>query len=320
MIFRHAGPQSIRSLLVEGAFRRARINRVAPLEDNFLIREYNRRFLISSPPRSVLARCTAWSWMIGEHAVHVLVPHRTRPCRSIVYLHGGSYLFTFTRLHWNFLARLATESRSIIIAPDYPLAPKYSWAHAYRMLRNMWERIESEIPAASLTLMGDSAGGGLALGFCQMLRDEGRALPASLVMLSPWLDVTMDNPAIEIIEDKDPFLSVEGLRKAGLAWAHGANPRKPAISPLYGDMTNLPPMSLFIGTKDILLADCRRLRELCAVTGARLDYYEYENMVHVWVLMPVDESEHAFRQILGIIDTSTACTDSEVWRRWSARE
>jgi acetyl esterase/lipase len=81
------------------------------------------------------------------------------------------------------------------------------------------------------------------------------------------------------------------------------------ISPIYGHFEGLPPMSLFVGTKDLLLADCRRFRELCAATGAQLDYYEYEGMLHVWMLLPIRESEHAVAQIAGILATQTQCVD-----------
>lgn len=75
-------------------------------------------------------------------------------------------------------------------------------------------------------------------------------------------------------------------------------------------------MSLFIGTKDILWADCRRLRDICLVTGAHLDYYEYEHMMHVWMLMPIRESKQALDQIAGILTTQPECASPDTVQKF----
>lgn len=313
MIFIHREPQSTRSMLLERAFRRVGIKGSADKEKtHFIIRQYAKSLLSAEPPLHIRARLEVQSFQVAGSRVHILVPHFEGCARCVLYLHGGSYVATFTRQHWNFLAKLAEATKSIIIAPDYPLAPEYRWADAYRMLFALWERLGAySLPLSSLVLMGDSAGGGLALGFVQALRDAHLPMPASLVMLSPWLDVTMENPQIERLDEVDPFLSIEALRKAGMAWAGGSNPRRMEISPIYGHFEGLPPMSLFIGTKDILLADCRRFRDICLLTNTRLDYYEYEQMLHVWMLMPIRESKQAIEQIAGILATQAECATIE---------
>jgi len=294
MIFINRGHQSVRSALFEQVFVRAKISHGpdAP-PPRFFMRHYTKSLISSAPTRLVRARLEVRSFEVAGRQVHILMPRAEGCTRLLLYLHGGSYVTTFTRQHWNFLAKLAETTHTAIIAPDYPLAPDKRWSDAYRMLFELWERLSAYVAPGHVGLMGDSAGGGLALGFAQALRDARRPLPAAVVMLSPWLDVTLENPEIQQLSPLDPFLNVEALRAAGRAWASGSNPRRHEISPIYGRLNDLPPLSLFVGTKDILLADCRKLWNICAVTGTHLDYYEYEHMMHVWMLMPIRESGSA---------------------------
>lgn len=310
MIFINRGSQSMRSALFEHMFVRAKVSHGPDAPPaRFLMRQYTKSLISSVPTRSVRAKLDVRSFKVGGRKVHSLIPRADGCTRMILYLHGGSFVTTFTRQHWNFLAKLAEETQTAIIAPDYPLAPEYRWSDAYRMLFELWEKMGAHFTLSSVGLMGDSAGGGLALGFVQALRDAHRPLPAAVIMLSPWLDVTLENPEIQQLSLQDPFLNAEALKAAGRAWTGRSNPRRHEISPIYGRMDGLPPMSLFIGTKDILLADCRKLWNICTVTSVHLDYYEYEHMMHVWMLMPIRESGYATEQIAGILATQTPCAD-----------
>jgi len=233
--------------------------------------------------------------------VHVLEPRDMNPALTVLFLHGGAYVMNATRPHWRFLASLVENTGCRVVAPDYPLVPASCYADAYPLLKGLYRHLVADAPSAPLLLMGDSAGGGLALGLAMAVRDEGQALPAGILLLSPWLDVTMSNHHIDEIDPHDPFLNVEGLKRAGLAWARGANPRKPWISPIYGVLAGLPPLHLFIGTKDVLVADARRFRGLCIASGADLCFYEFENMVHDWMLLDFKEAKMAMEQIAGIL-------------------
>jgi len=220
---------------------------------------------------------------------------------TLLFLHGGSYVINATHPHWRFLARLVERTGCRVVAPDYPLAPSHCYADAYRMLRSLYKALLERQPRPKIVLIGDSAGGGFALGLAMLIRDEGLPPPETLIMLSPWLDITMSNPRIAAIDREDPFLNREALVKAGESWARGANPRKPFLSPLYGTFGGLPTMHLFIGTRDILVADCRRFRDACQAAGARLAYYEFERMVHDWMLLDFKEAKIAVSQVVAII-------------------
>ncbi len=108
--------------------------------------------------------------------------------------------------------------------------------------------------------MGDSAGGGLALALAQKLKKDGMTQPQQIILLSPWLDVTMTNPEFKDREAGDPMLDIEGSQMAGKAYAGRLNTKNYLVSPMYGDLTGLAKISLFTSGKDMLIADVRKFR------------------------------------------------------------
>ncbi len=306
MIFRYTEAPSVSSLLFERLLRVAKVKDLAPsTTPAFLRRDYSRHLVSPNPPDYLKLKFRVSSRDAGGRAIYRLDPKDGEDPRAplVIYLHGGSYVLNATYPHWSFMASLVARTGCSIIAPDYPLAPEHCFADAYRMLIPLLKDMRKEASGRNIVLAGDSAGGGLALGCAMMLRDEGLPAPDALLLLSPWLDVTLDNPQIAQIDPFDPFLNAEALRRAGLAWAGGVNPRKPLVSPLFGNFSGLPPIHLFIGTKDILLADCRLMNERCRAAGTPISYYEFEWMVHVWMLLSFKEAKLASGQIASIISS-----------------
>lgn len=310
-LFRYSESPSVQSVLFEKMLWASKVkeSQEGP-EETFKKRDYSRALVSPEPPEYLRLRVEVFADDFRGMRIHRLEPKSKVPSLRVLFLHGGSYVLNATRPHWRFLANLVESTGCGIVAPDYPLAPEHTYADAYRILLAYCAELENKRASGErLVFMGDSAGGGLCLGLAMALRDDGLALPASLVLLSPWLDVTMSNPHIEVLDPEDPFLNVEALKKAGRAWAKGANPRKPWISPLYGNLHGLPEMHLFMGTKDVLAADARRFRGLCLAAKARLSFYEYDNMVHDWMLLDFKEAKLAAGRIAEIIK-SYELTDS----------
>jgi acetyl esterase/lipase len=299
----------MRSVLLEKALWAVRLkeSQESPSPE-FKHRDYSKSIVSPEPPEHLHRKLNISVQRIDGRNILYLSP-KTNPQepdrrKYILFLHGGSYVLGFTRQHWGFLARLAERTGSTVIAPDYPLAPRYYYVDAYKMLLSLYKQATVEIDPENLIVMGDSAGGGLALGLSQVLVSQNLPQPSKIVLLSPWLDVTMGNPYIKEIDPLDPFLSVRALKEAGASWARGANPRKPVISPIYGSMVGLAPISLFIGTNDILIADCRKLRGVARADGVTIDYYEYEGMFHDWMLLNFPEARQAFKQIVDIVSAA----------------
>lgn len=237
------------------------------------------------------------------HLVWTIAPKSGTPRKQIIYLHGGAYCNSFAPQQWNFIMRLVDAVGCTVTAPNYPHAPEFCVHDVFDFLLLVYHEIASREGSANVTVMGDSSGGGMSLALAQRLREDGREQPGNVILLSPWLDVTMSDPELAALDKIDPFLGVEGLKYAGAAYAGREDPKHYLVSPVYGSLKDLAPISVFIGTRDILLADCRRLRDKAAAEGVKLNYREYESMLHDWMLISLPESKQALREIVEIIGT-----------------
>src|SRR5690606_14370180 len=106
--------------------------------------------------------------------------------------------------HWEFLSMLVHQTHCTITAPAYPLAPQFTCVDAYNMLTPLYKEITSNAGAVNTILMGDSAGGGLALALAQKIKADNIPTPGKIILLSPWLDITLNNPEIKKIDSTDP--------------------------------------------------------------------------------------------------------------------
>jgi epsilon-lactone hydrolase len=256
----------------------------------------------TEPPRKIHKVCRVTSRQVHGRAVFTLAPKlRHASGIHILYLHGGAYIQNFVRQHWLFLSFLVEQTQCTITAPDYPLAPAHTYADAFAMVEPLYEAWVQAAGMGRTLLMGDSAGGGFALALAQCVKHNGMRQPSKIILLSPWLDITLTNPDIEKIDPLDPFLSVQGLRKAGLAYAGNASPVDFRLSPLYGSLNGVAEISIFIGSKDILAADARKLAAMATEQGITVNYREYKDMVHVWMLLNFRESKQARIEIVQLI-------------------
>lgn len=234
--------------------------------------------------------------------VWTLAP-RTRPSgKVLLYLHGGAYVRNINFFHWLLIGQLVRRTRATVVVPDYPLAPTASHRDAHAFVQRTYAGLLEQYAPEQIVLMGDSAGGGLALGLAQDLRDQGQPLPARLILIAPWLDVTVSDPAIEALAPLDHMLDPAAIRSAGLAYAGGDDPRHPSVSPLFGALHGLPRIALFVGTHDLLLADARALARRMQAEGHTMDLFEYPGMFHVWVAVTwLPEAQEALGRIAGLV-------------------
>lgn len=222
--------------------------------------------------------------------------------KYILYFHGGAYINNIFAGHWDFAAQLVRETGCTVIIPDYPLAPSSSFVDAFAMLDKLYKVLLSKVDSENIIFMGDSAGGGLALAFAEKNNSEEIAQPSQLILISPWLDVSMTNPEITDVQKKDPILSAKTLVLAGESWAGKSDTKNYLVSPIYGDLKGLPIISIFIGTHDVLYPDCKKLKNLMEQQSLPINYYEYPKMFHVWVLFPfLKEAKPATKQIIDLV-------------------
>jgi acetyl esterase/lipase len=219
----------------------------------------------------------------------------------ILHLHGGAYVQQISAHHWRFVRWLVEDLDAIVTVPLYPLAPEHTVEQTLPQIRRVYDRTLANEPPNRRVLMGDSAGGGMSLALAQRFRAEGRSQPGQIVLLSPWLDVTMTDPSVTEQDRKDPYLGASGLERAGHWYAGKIDRRDPRISPLFGDFSGLAPIAVFIGTRDVLLGDSRRLRDAATAAGVRVDYWEYPGMIHNWPMRRLPEGRRAREQITELL-------------------
>lgn len=240
------------------------------------------------------------------HEVYTLAPRSGSPGGHVVYLHGGAYVNPISRWHWAFISRLADKLGMTFTVPLYPRAPAHDCAAASAFLLSVYRDLVAAHDAAGLVVMGDSAGGGLTMSLALQARTANLPGPAGLVLVSPWLDVAMSDPAQEEIERIDPLLMRPGLAAAGRWYAGAMAARDPRVSPIHGEIAGLPPTLLFCGTRDILLSDARRLVARAAAEGVHVEYHEAQGLMHVYPLMVFPESRRAQERIVSFVREAVA--------------
>ena len=155
----------------------------------------------------------------------------------------------------------------------------------------------------AIIIMGDSAGGGLALGFSMYLRDNKIDVSNKLILLSPWLDLDMTNMEVKIYEKLDPMLSILSLKVSGFAWV-GGNKEKlqnPYVSPIFGKFNDLPYIVTFVGTHELFYPDLVKLDNILNEEKIKHKSIVYDKMNHVFPILPIPEAKKVQNEIIEII-------------------
>lgn len=210
----------------------------------------------------------------------------------ILMLPGGAYTLEPSKRCREIAEHFAIKEQVKVTIPQCPLAPEYTALAAHQYLVHAYSRLTAEYPDDEFFLFGDFSGGGLALSFLQELRDMGNLpMPVRTAVISPWLDIALDNPKIKIAKKTDPILPVEALKEAGARYRGPLEPDHPFVSPLYGDWDHLGRILVFSGTEEILTPDCELLAEKAGKfkeTG--IIYKKGANMIHDWIMVPCKET------------------------------
>lgn len=264
-----------------------------------------------------------WSIWLMENAMarcHILYPTVDDGAFDtiIFYLHGGAYIANFNDpLHFDGPAKIAAQlGHCSLFLVEYPRAPSVSHGDLFDMVEGLFKQVAERYANNKIVVMGDSAGAGLALVVSQRLvaasKRETVRLPDSIILQSPWLDLSVSDPESARLESVDPILRVEGLRKAGELLAAGIPLSDPRISPLFGDLSGLPPVSVWIGSHDVLLPDSRRLRDRFKTEKipSRFRYREKLGLLHCFFLLPFNGSAETIDEVVDAIieDCSLART------------
>lgn len=222
---------------------------------------------------------------------------------TVIYVHGGSFCKAIAPQHWQLVAQLARELDVVVQVPLYGLAPEHHADEARHLLATLVDRVEAD--RRSSYLIGDSAGGNLALVAGQQAAARGVTGLQGLTLIAPWLDLTLSNPEVDAMEDDDPWLARAALHEVARVWADGTPLDDPSVSPLFGTFDPLPPVDLWIGDRDICLPDCQLLRDALDEVGT-VTYHEAPGALHVFPLLPAPEGKRARTELIAHVRRTLA--------------
>jgi epsilon-lactone hydrolase len=207
-------------------------------------------------------------------------PQGARPSAAILYLHGGAYVLGSANAYRHFAGQIAARAKATVFIADYKLAPEHRFPAALDDAKAAYRGLV-EGGARRIAIVGDSAGGGLALALLSIVQSEGAA-PVAAVVMSPWTDLALTGGSLEDRADDDPLLTREMLSKTAASYLNGHDPRDPLASPLYGALAGRPPIQLHVGTSEVLLDDTRRYAERARAAGVEAVAHIWEGMTHVF--------------------------------------
>ena len=221
---------------------------------------------------------------------------------TVFYIHRGAYFMDFTRPHWKLLEELIKEADVQVIAPAYRLVPFATYREAFELIVPLYREYCETHPDKNLILMGDSAGGGLALALTEYFKAEGIHMPDRLILLSPWVDVSMENEKIREYESVDPFLKVTPLRDCAEQWKGGLDVHDWHVSPIYGDLKGIRNVTVFVGTDGIFYPDITKFFGMLDEDPSN-ELIIGEEMNHVYPLFPIPEAKPAVDKIISTIQS-----------------
>jgi epsilon-lactone hydrolase len=210
--------------------------------------------------------------------------------RHILFLHGGGYVTGSPALYRHILWRFAAAARARVAAIDYRLAPEHPFPAALDDAVAGWQGLLAEgADPRRCAVMGDSAGGGLALALLLRLRDMSAPLPGAAVAISPWTDLAMTGTSLGRNATSDPMENPDDVPFLARCYLGEADPMTPYASPLYGNPRGLPPTLIQVGGDEILLDDSVRMAQRMQAAGCKVELEVWPRMPHVW---------HAFAPIM----------------------
>ncbi len=250
-------------------------------------------------PSSFKRKFIVKSHEIDRHIIWTISPKSNSTDQVVLYLHGGAYLYGLSGEYWTMIEEMIHHTKATYIIPDYPLVPEFTATDVHGFVQKVYDWVAESRDVSKITFLGDSAGAGLVLGFTHTLMIERKKLPKQVIALSPWLDVSLDNPDIAEIENKDPLLSSKGLKLVGKAYAGEWNTKDPRISPIYGNFKGFPPITVFISTYDILYADVEKWRNQISDHDIQISFNVYPKLFHDWLIVPILKESQLVLKRLG---------------------
>jgi acetyl esterase/lipase len=240
------------------------------------------------------------------------------PRQIVYYLHGGAYVACSPETHRAFTSALSRAANARVFSLDYRLAPEHRFPAAvedavagYRWL------LGQGVDPQEIVIGGDSAGGGLTMATLVALRDAGEGLPRAAFVISPWADLACAGRSLDTNNERDPMFYGAGVRWMAPVYLGGASPCDPLASPVYADLSKLPPLLIHVSDNEVLLDDSTRLSDRAKQCGVNVNLRVWNDLPHAWpvfVALRLPESFQALGEIAEFIRTTSRQNEKIVVR------
>jgi acetyl esterase/lipase len=228
------------------------------------------------------------------------IPIKTETKGVILYVHGGGYVAGSVQTHRAFVAQVAKKAKTKLLSVDYRLAPEHPFPAAIEDGINAYKwLLEQGYNSSQIVLMGDSAGGGLAIGLALKIRDLVLPLPIAVVALSPWVDLLCEGETMLTNQKTDNMANKKGAHFFAISYAKESEYKNPYASPLYANLKGFPKILIQVSNTEILYNDATRFNEKALSEGVDITLDVWNKMPHVWQMFSpiLPEARLAIRDI-----------------------
>jgi acetyl esterase/lipase len=235
--------------------------------------------------RASLEGISSYPSSLGGVPAITLEPLVGTPERTVVYFHGGGYVSGSPPDRYLPLAgAVALAAHARVHAVDYRVAPEHRFPAAFEdcLAAYQWTVGEGGADPQTVAVLGDSAGGNLAVAITVAARDEDLPLPSCVAVISPFADLTLSGASMEMRKLADPYVTRELLESMAAEYLDGADPADPRCSSVFADLRDLPPMLIQVGEDEILFDDAARIRDAAMAAGVNTTFQPWTHGIHVW--------------------------------------
>ena len=228
------------------------------------------------------------------------------PGPLLLYFHGGGYVIGSSFTSAPLIEGLVEASGVPVLYVDYRLAPEHPWPAALDdAFRVYGELVATRRDPAEIVLVGDSAGGNLCMQLLHKLKSERLPMPGGAVLICPWTDLSNTGESFERNARHD-YITLEAVRIASAALLRDHDPKDPAVSPLFADLSGLPPILVQAGELEVLVDQIRAFIDKAKIDGAQVISTVYEDMIHDWHIFPIGNAnrERAFEEIRRFVEST----------------
>ena len=223
--------------------------------------------------------------------------------KLLIFIHGGAFVAGPGQHHWDSIEKMVKKTEYRVWMCDYPKAPESKISEISENIDRIYHFATRQFKPENVVFIGDSAGATLIITLIQRLVQKNAALPSKIILISPVMDASLENPLIDAIENKDPMLGKKGVLSAKLMCLGNDDLKNPLISPLYGSIENFPETFLFMAENDITYPDQQLFAQKMDELKIKHTVFTGKGMPHIWPLLPVmKEAGSALNKIMAILN------------------